>query len=80
MWPRTDFLELLGITRPIVPAPMSGFTTPGLAAAVCNAGGLGSIGYATLPEFRPHVSFHFRGPGRGTDARVAGARAGRRAE
>ena len=28
---------------------MSGFTTPGLAAAVCNAGGLGSIGCATLP-------------------------------
>jgi nitronate monooxygenase len=48
MWPCTDFLELLGITHPIVQAPMSGFTTPALAAAVCNAGGLGSIGCATL--------------------------------
>lgn len=49
MWPRTDLLELLGIAHPIVQAPMSGFTTPALAAAVCNAGGLGSIGCATLP-------------------------------
>lgn len=49
MWPRTDFLELLGIAHPIIQAPMSGFTPPALAAAVCNAGGLGSIGCATLP-------------------------------
>ena len=49
MWPRTDFLELLGIAHPIVQAPMSGVTTPALAAAVCNVGGLGSIGCATLP-------------------------------
>jgi hypothetical protein len=27
MWPRTDFLELLGITHPIVEAPMSDFAT-----------------------------------------------------
>jgi NAD(P)H-dependent flavin oxidoreductase YrpB (nitropropane dioxygenase family) len=46
MWPRTDFLELLGITHPVIQAPMSGFTPPQLAAAVCNAGGLGSIGCA----------------------------------
>jgi nitronate monooxygenase len=39
MWPRSDFLELLGITHPMVQAPMSGFATPALAAAVCNAGG-----------------------------------------
>ena len=48
MWPRTDFLELLGIAHPVVQAPMSGFTPPALATAVCNAGGLGSIGCATL--------------------------------
>jgi nitronate monooxygenase len=52
MWPRTDFLELLGITHPIIQAPMSGFTPPALAAAVCNAGGLGSIGCAGLPPAR----------------------------
>lgn len=48
MWPRTDFLELLGIAHPVIQAPMSGLTPPALAAAVCNAGGLGSIGCASL--------------------------------
>src|SRR3984893_268830 len=49
MWPRTDFLELLGITHPIIQAPMSGFTPPALVAAVCNEGGLGSIGCVGRP-------------------------------
>jgi nitronate monooxygenase len=51
MWPRTDLLDLLGIEHPIIQAPMAGSTTPALAAAVSNAGGLGSIGCATIaPE------------------------------
>ena len=49
MWPRTDFLELLGIAHPVIQAPMAGFAPPALAAAVCNAGGLGSIGCAGIP-------------------------------
>ena len=49
MWPRTDLLDLLGITHPIIQAPMSGFSAPALVAAVSNAGALGSIGCATLP-------------------------------
>src|SRR5215475_12470386 len=49
MWPRTDFLELLGIAHPVVQAPMSGFAAPALVSAVCNAGGLGSIGCAGQP-------------------------------
>ena len=49
MWPRTDSLELLGITHPIIQAPMAGFASPALAAAVCNAGALGSIGCAGVP-------------------------------
>lgn len=36
-------LEELGVSLPIVQAPMAGVSTPELAAAVCNAGGLGSI-------------------------------------
>jgi nitronate monooxygenase len=48
MWPRTDLLDLLGITHPIVQAPMSGFSSPALVAAVSNAGALGSLGCATL--------------------------------
>lgn len=34
----------LGIRHPIVQAPMAGVSTPQLAAAVTNAGGLGSLG------------------------------------
>ncbi len=36
--------ELLGIEVPIVQAPMAGYATPALAAAVGEAGGLGSLG------------------------------------
>ncbi len=39
--------EKLGIPLPIVQAPMAGVATPALAAAVSNAGGLGSIGVGT---------------------------------
>ena len=48
MWPRTDLVDLLGITHPIIQAPMSGFSSPALVAAVSNAGALGSLGCATL--------------------------------
>ena len=37
-------LELLDIQWPIIQAPMAGTDTPALAAAVSNAGGLGSLG------------------------------------
>jgi nitronate monooxygenase len=39
-----DLLAKIGIELPIVQAPMAGVSTPALAAAVSNAGGLGSIG------------------------------------
>ncbi|WP_204315042.1 nitronate monooxygenase, partial [Klebsiella pneumoniae] len=38
------FLDRFGLAHPIVQAPMAGVSTPELAAAVSNAGGLGSIG------------------------------------
>jgi len=34
----------LGVELPIIQAPMAGVSTPAMAAAVCNAGALGSIG------------------------------------
>jgi nitronate monooxygenase len=37
-------LEILGIDLPIIQAPMAGVSSPLLAAAVANAGALGSIG------------------------------------
>jgi nitronate monooxygenase len=41
-------LEKIGIAVPIVQAPMAGVSTPALAAAVSNAGGLGSIGVGAV--------------------------------
>ena len=39
-------LDRIGMRVPIIQAPMAGVTTPALAAAVANAGGLGSLGVA----------------------------------
>ncbi|HSY24399.1 MAG TPA: nitronate monooxygenase [Polyangiaceae bacterium] len=39
-----NLLERLAIDLPIIQAPMAGTSTPAMAAAVANAGGLGSIG------------------------------------
>ena len=38
------FLARLGIQYPVIQAPMTGTSTPRLAAAVSNSGGLGSLG------------------------------------
>jgi nitronate monooxygenase len=38
-----DFRKKLGLTIPVIQAPMAGTSTPALAAAVSNSGGLGSI-------------------------------------
>ncbi|HCP78750.1 MAG: nitronate monooxygenase [Pusillimonas sp.] len=47
----------LGIHHPIIQAPMAGVATPKLAAAVCNAGGLGSlgIGASSVPQAREMI-------------------------
>ncbi|MFC4426406.1 NAD(P)H-dependent flavin oxidoreductase [Deinococcus navajonensis] len=39
-----DFLNQFSFQHPIIQAPMAGVSTPQLAAAVSNAGGLGSLG------------------------------------
>jgi nitronate monooxygenase len=51
MWPDGRLIDLFAIQHPIILAPMAGFATVRLAAAVCDAGGLGSIGCATM---QPH--------------------------
>jgi nitronate monooxygenase len=43
----TQFLSRLNLQHPIVLAPMAGVVTPALAAAVSNAGGLGSLGFGS---------------------------------
>ena len=44
----TDLLKRLGVELPIIQAPMAGTSTPALAAAVSNAGALGSIGVGAV--------------------------------
>ena len=57
-WPDTRLTKLLGITHPIIQAPMAGFATVELVAAVSNAGGLGSLGCGemTADELVSHVT------------------------
>jgi nitronate monooxygenase len=44
----TNLLAKLGIAVPIIQAPMAGWATPALAAAVTNAGALGSLGLGAM--------------------------------
>lgn len=51
------FLDRLGLQHPIIQAPMAGISTPRMAAAVSNAGGLGSlaIGASTVAQARQMI-------------------------
>ena len=44
----SPLLRRIGAELPIVQAPMAGVSTPVMAAAVSNAGGLGSIGVGAV--------------------------------
>jgi nitronate monooxygenase len=44
----TPLADRLGLALPIIQAPMAGVSTPAMAAAVSNAGGLGSIGVGAV--------------------------------
>src|SRR5580704_6473773 len=44
MWPSNPLTDRLKLRWPIIQAPMGIMSTPALAAAVSNAGGLGGIG------------------------------------
>jgi nitronate monooxygenase len=44
MWSVNDLTERLHLKWPILQAPMGSASTPALAAAVTNAGGLGGLG------------------------------------
>ncbi len=43
-----SLLSILNIATPIIQAPMAGVSTPALAAAVSEAGGLGSLGVGAM--------------------------------
>jgi nitronate monooxygenase len=55
---KQDLLKLLGIELPIIQAPMAGVSTTRLAAAVSNAGALGSIavGAGTAAQARAAIA------------------------
>jgi nitronate monooxygenase len=56
-----SLLEILGIDLPIIQAPMAGVSSPAMAAAVSNAGALGSIGLgASQPEEAKKMIAAFR--------------------
>lgn len=61
-----DILARLGMRVPVVQAPMAGISTPALAAAVSNAGGLGSLGLAAMtgPEAAQAIAETHRMTGR----------------
>ncbi|MFP8968335.1 NAD(P)H-dependent flavin oxidoreductase [Pokkaliibacter sp. CJK22405] len=44
----TDFLHALKLRYPLLQAPMAGVSTPDLAAAVSNAGGMGALGIGAM--------------------------------
>src|SRR5262245_39708865 len=46
MWPDRRLIDLFGVEHPILLAPMAGPSTPDLAVAVAEAGGLGSFACA----------------------------------
>jgi nitronate monooxygenase len=48
MWPDSRLTDLLSMELPIVQAPMAGANGSALAAAVCEAGGLGSLPCAMI--------------------------------
>lgn len=52
MWPDRRLIELLGIERPIIQAPMAGATGAAMAVAVSESGGLGSLPCAMLTPGR----------------------------
>lgn len=51
-----SILEHIGITLPIFQAPMAGISTPALAAAVSNAGGLGAIAVGAMNADTAHAN------------------------
>lgn len=51
-------LDQLGITAPIVQAPMAGLSSPAMAAAVSESGGLGSLGVGAMNAAKAREAIH----------------------
>lgn len=55
---RRGLLAMLGIATPIIQAPMAGVSTPAMAAAVSEAGGLGSLGVGAMDAEAARKAIH----------------------
>ncbi|MFL9900289.1 nitronate monooxygenase [Paraburkholderia fungorum] len=53
-----NLLARLGVGLPIIQAPMAGVSTPALAAAVSNAGALGSLGFGAMNAQSARAAIH----------------------
>ncbi|MFM0077998.1 nitronate monooxygenase [Paraburkholderia sediminicola] len=53
-----NLLARLGVALPIIQAPMAGVGTPALAAAVSNAGALGSLGVGAMDAQSARAAIH----------------------
>ncbi len=62
-WPDRRILDLFDIQLPIIQAPMAGSSTPELAMAVSDAGGLGSLPCALLSLEQMRAALELIGPG-----------------
>jgi nitronate monooxygenase len=51
-------LALLGVQLPIIQAPMAGVSSPAMAAAVSNHGGLGSLGVGAMTAAQARDAIH----------------------
>ncbi|MFI4998606.1 MAG: NAD(P)H-dependent flavin oxidoreductase [Reyranellales bacterium] len=65
-WRDRRLLNLFGIDHPIVQAPMAGYSSPAMAVAVSEAGGLGSVAgaMATPESLRSELQIVQQGTGR----------------
>src|SRR5258708_29622694 len=70
MWSQNAFTDRLNLKWPILQAPMGWFSTPALAAAVSNAGGLGGLGMwgYTAEEAERRIAGFQQMSGRGLNA------------
>lgn len=54
----SSLLSAIGISVPIIQAPMAGISSPAMAAAVSNSGGLGSLGVGAMNAGKAREAIH----------------------
>jgi len=54
----SSLLSAIGISVPIIQAPMAGVSSPAMAAAVSNSGGLGSLGVGAMTAAKAREAIH----------------------